>query len=101
MSYNYVFSDYANKDMDSIEEYLAQFYPSTSLNFISKVEEKISLLLTMPYMYPEYENYTYFRRMNVDDYLFFYTIDDDKKLIAFHRIIHSSREINKNILNTS
>jgi plasmid stabilization system protein ParE len=95
MSFDYKFSDNATNDMDVIEEYLSRFYPGTADRFFNKLKEKLSLLETMPYMYPEYEKDKYFRRMNVNDFIVFYNVEEKANLVVIHNIIHSSRNIEK------
>ena len=98
MSYQVVFTSKAECDLNCIEEYLSQFYPSTARNFFDKAKKSITLLEDMPYMYPEYEEDSYFRKMSVDDYLFCYHVDEESKRIIFHRIFHMKRDISNQIL---
>jgi len=98
MSYRVVFLEEAERDMNGIEEYLSQFYPSTARNFFAQLKKKLSLLEEQPFMYQVYEDDPYFRRMVVDDYLLFYNIDENRKLAIVHRIFHSSRDISRQIL---
>ena len=95
MSYRPVYTDDARQDMADIAEYLSQFYPSTARNFSDEMKKKVRLLKDNQYMYPVYEDDPYFRRMVINDYLFFYNVNEDRHLIIIHRIIHSSRDINK------
>ena len=87
------FLEKAKRDLREIEDYLVQFYPSTARKFNDKLEEKLFLLVDFPYMYPEYEEDSYFRKMVFGDYLLFYTVEETNDLIIIGRIIHSSRDI--------
>ena len=98
MSYHVVFMNLAGQGMDDIEEYLSQFYASTVRNFFQQMEKQVKTLETMPYMYPAYQEDPFFRRMIVNEYLLFYSVDDNRKLLIIHRIFHSSRNINSQIL---
>jgi plasmid stabilization system protein ParE len=98
MSYRIVFLAGAESDMDNIEEYLSQFYASTVRNFFVQLKKQVLMLEDMPYMCPAYENDPYFRRMIINDYLLFYSVDEKRQLVLVHRIFHSSRDISRQIL---
>jgi len=98
MSYRVTLLIEAERDIIEIEEYLSQFYPSTVRNFFEKLRKQVFNLEDMLYMYPEYENDQFFRRMVIDDYLLFYSVDDERQLVVIHRIFHSKRDISRQIL---
>jgi addiction module RelE/StbE family toxin len=79
MEYSVIYLPEAKNNLDDIDEYLNQFYPSTAANFFQNLEDKISLLKTMPLMYAEYIHNKKYRRCIVDDYLVFYVVDEEKK----------------------
>jgi plasmid stabilization system protein ParE len=95
MSYRLTYLDESKQDMRDIAAYLSQFYASTARNFSAKLKKQARMLKTQPYMYQAYEEDPYFRRMVIDDYLLFYSVDDERQLVDIHRIIHASRDINK------
>ena len=97
MIYEVSFTDEAENDLNCVEEYLSQFYPSTARNFFEKVKKSIDLLSTMPFMYSEYEEDSYFRKMTVNDYLFFYSVDETNKRIIIHRVFHAKRDVSQQI----
>ena len=98
MSYRVVFMTEAGRDVDDIEKYLSQYYASTVRNFFLQLEKQLETLETMPYMYPAYQEDPFFRKMIVNDYLLFYSVDDKRQLAIIHRIFHSSRDISRHIL---
>jgi plasmid stabilization system protein ParE len=85
----------ADKDMDDIEEYLSQYYASTVSRFFLDLEKKLTALADMPYGCPAYEEDPYFRKMVVNDYLLFYSVDEKRELLIIHRIFHHSRDIER------
>ncbi|MDR1705407.1 MAG: type II toxin-antitoxin system RelE/ParE family toxin [Clostridiales bacterium] len=97
MSYSVSFYPSADRDMDSIEEYLSRFYSSTVYKFFLKLEEKVSALEDMPYMYPAYERDPYFRCMPINEYLLFYHVDEGCKQVKVHRVLHGKTDIAKQI----
>jgi plasmid stabilization system protein ParE len=98
MSFSVVFMPEADREMDDIEDYLSQFYASTARSFFTELKRQATSLETMPYMYPEYDADPYFRRMVIDDYLLFYSVDKKRNLVVVHRIFHSKRDISRQIM---
>ena len=100
MSHQVKFLDKAKSDMSCIEEHLSQYYPSTARKFFEKMEKKISNLEENPYMYPAYEADPFFRKIAIEKYLLFYSVDDELSLVPIHRIIHSKRDISADMLDS-
>jgi len=98
MSYRVVFMIEAERDMGDIEAYLSQFYASTVRKFFVQLEKQVKTLETMPFMYPAYREDPFFRKMTVNDYMLFYSVDEKRQIVIIHRIFHSSRDINKQIM---
>jgi len=99
MSYNVRFLDDAKNDLVLIEEALIQYYPSTARNFFELLKEKILLIEEFPYMYPAYEYDSFFRKMVLANYLLFYSVDDKQSQVIVHRVIHSKKDINYEMIN--
>jgi addiction module RelE/StbE family toxin len=107
LKYKIVYLELAREDVKEIRSYLAQFYPGTPAKFLSALKEQIGNLTENPYMYEAYDKMSSdntssdktpsFRRMVVSNYLVFYKVDDEKRTIAIHRILHGSRDISKYI----
>ena len=89
MHYNIEYLPLADDDLYDIADYFSQFYPSTLKIFMNTLEEHISNLQDMPYIGVEYKNY---RRLVVSDFLVFYKVLEDKKLVRIYRIIHGARD---------
>ena len=98
MSFKAKFLENAESDLSCIEDYLSQYYASSFREFFNKLKEKVLLLERMPYMCPVYEDDRFFRRMIINDYLLFYSVDEKRNLVIVHRIIHSKRDISSQIL---
>ena len=98
MSHRITFLDEARQDIKDITSYLTQFYASTARNFTSKLKKQVGQLRKLPLMYPIYEKDPLFRRMVIDDYLLFYSVDEKQKLVIIHRIFHSKRDISQQLL---
>jgi len=98
MSHRITFLDEARQDLKDIASYLSQFYAGTARNFTSKLKKQVRQLKTLPYMYPAYEEDPLFRRMIIDDYLLFYSVDDRQKMVIIHHVFHSKRDICQHML---
>ena len=84
-------------DRDEIREYLSLYYESTVRNFFILLKEKIAKLKDFPYSCPVYEYDHDYRRLVVGDYLVFYIVNEDAKIVEIHRIFHSSRDIRRHL----
>ena len=98
MSFRVVFLQEAEQDLDCILEYLSGYYESTVQNFFAKLEKQVSMLEDTPYICPKYDDDPFFRRMVIDNYLLFYSVDEHRELVIIHRIFHHSRNISMQIL---
>ena len=95
MKYIIVFLPEAMEDSKDIRQYLSQYYESTVRNFFTLLKKRTDSLKSNPYIAQTYPERPSYRRMVVDDYLVFYKVDEDKKLIEIHRILHGSRDIGR------
>ena len=97
MKYTVVFLPEARADSEEIRQYLSQYYESTVSNFFALLKERISYLKLNPSIAQSYADRPSYRRLVVDDYLVFYKVDEDRKLIGIHRILHGSRDVGRYI----
>ena len=97
MSYSIKYLASADQDLCDIADYLSRFYESTFKKFMAVFEESILRLTETPFMYEEFHDDSYYRRMVVGDYLIFYHVDDEKCVVEIHRVLHGSRDIKRYI----
>ena len=83
----------AAEDIKEIKKYLAGFYQNTAKKFIRLYKQKTYRLRDMPYSCERYTDDPDYRRMVVGDYLVFYMVDDEKRIVDIHRVLHGSRDI--------
>ena len=86
-------------DVLNVVSYLED-YPQKAIRIFEKIDRKLLLLPQMPEMYPVYEDFPYFRKITVEDYLVFYTVNDKDSLIEIHRLIYGGMDI-KSLLDES
>ena len=84
-------------DRNDIKTYLSQFYESTAKNFFALLKKKTAQLKSFPYSCPVYEDDSDYRVLVVRDYLVFYMVDEEEKIVEIHRIFHGSQDIKKQI----
>lgn len=93
MKYFVKFMDLAEQDYDEIIAYLTQFYPGTPGKFLDELEKGAELLKDNPRASEIYEHNKAYRRLVVMDYLVFFKIKEDQKVVEIHRILHGARNI--------
>jgi plasmid stabilization system protein ParE len=93
MGYDVLFLAPALEDLDSIIVYLSQFYPSTPQRFLDALDKVTLNLQDFPYIYPVYQENPAYRKAGVSNYLAFYMVHDEKRLIEIHRILPGTWDI--------
>ena len=58
------------------------------------------MLIEMPKMHPVYEDFPDFRKIVMEDYLVFYLVNEEKKIIEIHRLIHGKIDLKKQLFVT-
>ena len=72
-------------------------YPQKAKRIMGKIDNALSALTKMPKMHPIYEDFPDFRKIVIEDYLVFYLVNEEKKHIEVHRLIHGKLDINKQL----
>ena len=84
-------------DRENIKIYLSKFYPGTVKRFFSLLKKRTTQLKTFPYSCPKYEDDPDYRILVVGDYLVFYIVNEETKIVEVHRIFHGSRDISQHL----
>ena len=84
-------------DREEIRDYLSQYYASTVKEFFALLKEKTAQSRGFHYSYPQYVDDPDYRRLVVGDYLVFYMVNEDNKIVEIHRIFHGSRDIKRHL----
>jgi len=93
MKYQLKYLSKTVEDREVIKTYLSQFYTGTEKRFFKLLKKKTALLKEFPLSCPIYDDNPKYRKLIVGDYLVFYTVDENLKLIEVRRIIHGSQNI--------
>ena len=93
MKFRVIYLPQTIKDREEIKSYLSQFYKGTSKRFFALLKTKISMLKNFPLSCPAYEGNSRYRKLVVGDYLVFYVVHENAKVVEIHYIIHGSRNL--------
>ena len=80
----------AKQNLREIALYLSQFYENTLGKFMDHLDKSVSHLEEMPYMGIAFGN---FRRLVVGDYLVFYKVDEEVRIVWMYRILHGTQNL--------
>ena len=84
----------ADLDMLEAEAYLYEHSPPAADKLSVAFEQKTDALVENPFMYKVYEAKPYFRCIPLPyEYLCFYHVDEDAKIISVHRVLRGMRDI--------
>jgi len=90
MKLEYISTFYS--DIASVSDYLED-YPQKAKRLFGKLDIKLNNLVDNPELYPIYKDYPEFRRIVIEDYLVFYSIDKQAEIIEVHRLIAGKMDI--------
>lgn len=93
MGYEIWYLPLAHEDIQEIDGYLSGFYASTAPRVMKELHSAISKLAEMPRLHEKYHADPYYRKVVVDCYLVFYHVDDKKRRVEIHRVLHGARNI--------
>ena len=99
--YNVQFLPIAQSDLLDIAQYIASELGNkdAAVRLVEKIVKSTDTLGEFPYSYPVYvpirpTKYEY-RKLRVDNYLVFYTVDEKAKSVTVMRIIYGRRDFEK------
>ncbi len=87
----------ARSDIVGIESYYAQYDENAAKHFMERLYNSLKTLESMPYMGQRSDIDPAFRRLVIDNYLAFYTVDDKKRIIEIYRVLHGAMDIKRHI----
>ena len=98
MNFRIAISATAEHDLASIFQYIATELcnPEAAEALLAKLEASIASLRTFPNRFPVYEmegQMTTVRRLVVENFLVFYTVDSDAALVQVTSVLYAKRNI--------
>lgn len=103
MKYVVHISEEAEKDLHSIYEYIAVdlFSPKAALNQLTQIEKQILTLNFMPERYKKYNdeiaNITNLRIMSVNNFCFFYNVNEAESKVSVIRVLYGRCDFSKHL----
>ena len=97
------FTPLADTDMDGIYQYIFDVLkaPMAAENLIEEIERKTKQLEDMPYSCPTVDDELLkakgYRKLVVNNFIAFYVVADDEKLVTIMRVIYGASDYEKNI----
>ena len=92
MTYKLEYISTFHMDVLQVIENLEE-HPQKAKRIFSRIDKILSSLVTMPEMYPIYEDFSVFRKITIEDYLVFYIIDKQNGIIEVHRLLYGKMDI--------
>jgi plasmid stabilization system protein ParE len=77
-------------------EFLTE-YPTKAARIFAKIDRAIGNLGEMPEMYPVYQDLPAFRFITAEDYLVFYKVEKQSKIIEIHCLVYGRTDIQKHM----
>jgi len=93
MKYDIIYLKPAMGDVEEIRAYLSQFYPNTPVKFLTALKHGIEHLCDNPYLCAEYSDNPAYRKMSILDYLVFYKVFEEEKIVEIHRVLYGRRDL--------
>ena len=92
MKYRLEYLSTFHSDITEVASNLEE-YPQMAKRIFEKIDKKLLYLVDSPELYPIYDDFPDFRRIVVEDYLVFYSINEAQKVIEIHRLIYGRMDI--------
>jgi len=92
MKYKVRFGLSFHKDVVSMTDYLED-YPEKAERILSQLDRVASMLTNMPELYPVYDILPIFRKIAIEDYLVFYTVDKLHHIVSIYRLLYGGMDI--------
>jgi len=79
-------------DVLTVAEFLEE-YPKKAARIFATIDNALRNLAKWPEMYPVYHDIPAFRFIVAEDYLVFYKVKNQEKLVEVHRLLHGRMDV--------
>ena len=90
MTYKIKYLPLAVQDLNDVARYLSGFYPKTASRVLKEIRERITKLGDNPKMCEIYSLDPSYCKMVVDQYLIFYQVNENTRIVEIHRVLRGS-----------
>ena len=95
MTYKILYLKIIKHDRKAIKQYLSQYSATAAKRLFEKIKNNMELVKENPYMYETFKAQPQFRRMVIDDFLLFYKVIEENKVIEVHHILYGKIDYEK------
>ena len=92
MKYRIEYISTFQADLLSVADFLAE-YPSKASRIFAKLDKTLGHLSEMPEMYPIYQAAPNFHFIVVEDFLVFYKVKNQDRIVEIHRLLYGRKDI--------
>jgi len=92
MKYKIEYISTFHADILAVNRFLAE-YPRKAARIFAKADKAIMNLRTMPELYPVYHDVPAYRSIVIEDYMVFYKVKKQERLVEIHRLIYGHMDI--------
>jgi toxin ParE1/3/4 len=89
--HKYRFAPLAERDLEDIQDALADQYPERDIRFMAKLDKTIEQLRIFPEMGLPFERLVGYRIVLLWDFVMFYRVLED--VVTIERVLHGARDI--------
>ena len=90
MTYKIKYLPLAVQDLNDVARYLSGFCPKTASRVLKEMRDKITKLGDNPKMCEIYPTDPVYHKMVVDQYLVFYQVNEEARIVEIHRVLRGS-----------
>ena len=91
--YKIEYFPHSREDLQDIENYLDTIDPRLTNKIFEAIKTRIQGLVIMPLRYPKYLYRPEYRMLGVHNYMVFYVVVEETKIVEIRRILHGARNI--------
>ena len=101
MEYKLSYLPVAKQDITSIVTYIAEKLdaPKAAIELLDDIEKTVEKLRDFPYMYKVYQSVGplehEYRVISIKNYLIFYVVLEQAKIVEIHRVIYAKMDVSK------
>jgi plasmid stabilization system protein ParE len=96
MKYDIEYLPSAAVDIETIVDVFAE-HPQKAARILREMDYNLQMLRMHPNMYPVYSSRRKYRKMVLEDYLLFYTVDETSRKITVCRVLYGRMDIAKKL----
>ena len=85
----------AKENLREIEEYYDKIDVRLTNKILAGIDKRILELKDMPFRWRRYPDNPGYRVIGVYSYLIFYIVDEENQMVEIHRVLHSARNIER------